>query len=172
MKSLRVEHCSDLYNYDTDGDPIVLACQQILYEEHHPILREVEEAAVKALTMGKSTGVDNTPAKLVQAGWEAMMNILTSICNKIRKTGEWPTTWIQSLVIALPKKGNFQLCQNYRTISLISHPSKDMLKIILNRLQPQAEKNHCRRASYCQTEKGHHRANIQSPDAQREIPAV
>ena len=41
--------------------------------------------------------------------------------------------------ITLPKKGNLQLCQNYRTISLISHPSKVMLKIILNRLQPQAE---------------------------------
>ena len=58
---------------------------------------------------------------------------------KIWKTGEWPTTWTQSLVITLPKKGNLQLCQNYRTISLISHPSKVMLKIILNRLQPQAE---------------------------------
>ena len=31
------------------------------------------------------------------------------------------------------------MCQNYRTISLISHPSKIMLKIILNRLQSQAE---------------------------------
>ena len=68
-----------------------------------------------------------------------MIDILTSICNKIWKTGEWPTTWTQSLVITLPKKGNLQLCQNYRTISLISHPSKVMLKIILNRLQPQAE---------------------------------
>ena len=68
-----------------------------------------------------------------------MIDILTTICNKIWKTGEWPTTWTQSLVIKLPKKGNLQLCQNYRTISLISHPSKVMLKIILNRLQPQAE---------------------------------
>ena len=33
-----------------------------------------------------------------------------------------------------------QQCQNYRTISLISHPSKVILKIILNRLKPQAEK--------------------------------
>ena len=66
-----------------------------------------------------------------------MVDILTTICNKIWKTGEWPRT--QSLVITLPKKGNLQLCQNYRTISLISHPSKVMLKIILNRLQPQAE---------------------------------
>ena len=68
-----------------------------------------------------------------------MIGILTAICNKIWKTGEWPTTWTQSLVITLPTKGNMQLCQNYRTISLISHPSKVMLKIILNRLQPQAE---------------------------------
>ena len=68
-----------------------------------------------------------------------MTDILTAICNKIWKTGEWPTTWTQSLVITLPKKGNLQLCQNYRTISLISHPSKVMLKIILNRLQPQTE---------------------------------
>ena len=37
------------------------------------------------------------------------------------------------------KESNLQLCQNNRTISLISHPSKVILKIILNRLQPQAE---------------------------------
>ena len=99
------------------------------------ILREEVEAAVKALKMGKSAGVDNIPAELVQAGGEAMIDILTAICNKIWKTGEWPTTWTQSLVITLPKKGNLQLCQNYRTISLISHPSKVMLKIILNKAQ-------------------------------------
>ena len=49
------------------------------------------------------------------------------------------TAWTQSLVITLPKKGNLQQCQNYRTESLISHTSKVMLKIILNRLTTQAE---------------------------------
>ena len=68
-----------------------------------------------------------------------MIDILTSICNKIWKTGEWPATWTHSLVITLPRKGNLQLCQNYRTISLINHPSNVMLKFIRNRLQPQAE---------------------------------
>ena len=52
---------------------------------------------------------------------------------------EWPTPWTQSLVITLPKKGNLQQCHNYRTISFISYPSKVMLKIMLNRLKPQAE---------------------------------
>ena len=41
------------------------------------------EAAVKALKMGKSAGVDNISEELVQAGGEAMIDILTSICNKI-----------------------------------------------------------------------------------------
>ena len=47
--------------------------------------------------------------------------------------------WTQSLIITLPKKGNLQLCQNYRTISLLSHSSKVMLKAIVNWLTPQAE---------------------------------
>ena len=68
-----------------------------------------------------------------------MIDVLTEICNRIWRTGEWPTPWTQSLIITLPKKGNLQLCQNYRTISLISHSSKVMLKVILKRLKPQAE---------------------------------
>ena len=68
-----------------------------------------------------------------------MIDALHIICGKVWQTGKWPTQWTQSLIITLPKKGNLQMCQNYRTISLISHPSKVMLKILLNRLNPQAE---------------------------------
>ena len=68
-----------------------------------------------------------------------MIDDLTEICNMIWRTGEWPTPWTQSLVITLPKKGNLQFFQNYRTIILISHLSKVILKVILNRLKPQAE---------------------------------
>ena len=89
---------------------------------------------------GKSAGVDNIPPELVQAGGEDVITALTTTCCKIWQTGEGPTPWTQSVVITLPKKGNLQQCQNYRTVSLISHPSKVMLKIILNTLEPQAEK--------------------------------
>ena len=37
------------------------------------------EEAVKALKMGKSAGVDNIPADLVQAGGKTMIDILTLI---------------------------------------------------------------------------------------------
>ena len=83
---------------------------------------------------GKSAGVDNVPAELVQVGGEDVITALMTICNKIWQTEEWPTPWTQSLVITLPKKGNLQQYKNYLTISIINHPSKVMLKIILNRL--------------------------------------
>ena len=53
---------------------------------------------------------------------------------------KWPTQWTQSLVIPIPKKGNLRKCENYRTLSLISHSSKMLLRIILNRLNPQVER--------------------------------
>ena len=59
---------------------------------------------------GKSAGVDNIPAELVQAGGEDAITALKIICNKIWQIGEWPTPWTQSLVIKLPKKGNLQQC--------------------------------------------------------------
>jgi len=133
------EYCSELYNHPTKGDPKVLNCPPSINEDPHPILREEVEAAVKSLKKGKSPGVDNTPAELTQAGGDAMIDALMNICSKIWQTGEWPPCWIQSLVITLPKKGNLQKCQNYRTISLISHASKGMLRVVLNRLKPQAE---------------------------------
>ena len=37
--------------------------------------------------------------------------------------------------ILIPKKGNAKECSNYRTIALISHASKVMLKILQARLQ-------------------------------------
>ena len=117
----------------------MLDCPQTDTADDHPIPRKDVEAALQSLKKGKSTGVDNIPAELVQADGEDVISALTTICNKIWQTGEWPAPCTQSLVITFPKKGNLQQCQNYRTISLISHPSKVMLKIILNRLKPQAE---------------------------------
>ena len=133
------EYCSELYTHTTTGDPKLLDVPPPTNNDSYLILREEVESAVKSPKKGKSTGVDNIPSELVQAGGEAMTDMLLIICNTIWQTGEWSTPWTQSLIITLPKKDNLQLCQNYRTISLISHPSKVMQRVLLNRLKPQAE---------------------------------
>ena len=99
--------------------------------DNYPILREEIE--------GKISRDRQYPEELVQTGGDAVISALHKICNKIWQTGEWPIPWTQSLIITLPKKGNLQQCKNYRTISLICHPSKVLLKVLLNRLKPQAE---------------------------------
>ena len=41
----------------------------------------------------------------------------------------------KGVFIPIPKKGNAKECSNYRTLALISHASKVMLKILQARLQ-------------------------------------
>ena len=67
-----------------------------------------------------------------------MTTVLTAIC-QISETKEWPKEWTRSLVISFPTKGNLEQCQNYCIIRLISHPSKIIIQVILNRLKAKAE---------------------------------
>ena len=104
------EYCSEVYNYDSRGDNAVLECRKFPEEDLQSILCEEAEIAVASLKRGKSAGVDNISAELVQACGETMMDVSTETCNRIWRTGEWPTQWTQSLIITLPQKGNLQLC--------------------------------------------------------------
>ena len=54
---------------------------------------------------------------------------------QIWKTQQWPQDWKRAVFIPIPKKGNAKECSNYHTITLISHASKVMLKILQARLQ-------------------------------------
>ena len=61
--------------------------------------------------------------------------MLHSICQQIWKTQQWPQDWKSSVFISIPKKGNAKECSNYRTIALISHATKIILKILQARPQ-------------------------------------
>jgi len=50
-----------------------------------------------------------------------------------------PEEWTFSTFIPLPKKGDLKQCENYRTIALVSHTSKILLRIILVRIRVKTE---------------------------------
>ena len=77
------KYCSELNNHEANGDPSVLNCPKTDTEDDHPIPRKEVEAAVQSLKKGKSAGVDNIPAELVQAGGEDEITALTTICSNI-----------------------------------------------------------------------------------------
>ena len=85
--------------------------------------------------MNKASGNDGIPAELFQILRDDAVKVLHSICQQIWKTQQWPQDWKWLVFIPIPKKGNAKECSNYRTIELISHASKVMLKILQARLQ-------------------------------------
>ena len=91
--------------------------------------------ALESNTMNKASGGDGIPVELFQILKIVAVKVLHSICQQVWKTQQWPWDWKRSVLIPIPKKGNAKECSNYRTIVLISHASKVMLKILQARFQ-------------------------------------
>ena len=85
--------------------------------------------------MNKASGCDGIPVELFQILEDDAVKVLHSIRQQVWKTQQWPQDWKRSVFIPIPKKGNDKECSNYRTIALILHASKVMLKILQTRNQ-------------------------------------
>ena len=91
--------------------------------------------ALGSIIMNKGSGADRIPAELFQILKDDAVEALHSICQQIWKTQQWPQDWKRSVFIPIPKKGKAKECSNYRTVALISHARKVMLKILQDRIQ-------------------------------------
>ena len=86
--------------------------------------------ALGSITTNKASGGDGITVVLFQILKDHAVKVLHSICQQIWKIQQWSQDWKLSVFIPIPKKGNAKECSNYCTISLISHASKVMLKIL------------------------------------------
>ena len=91
--------------------------------------------ALESITTNKARGGEGIPVELFQILKDDAVKVLHSICQQIWKTQQWPQDWKRLVFIPIPKKDNAKECSNYRTVALISHASKVMLKILQARLQ-------------------------------------
>ena len=105
----------------TDVEPDILECEV--------------RWALESITTNKASGGDGIPVELYQILKDDVVKVLHSIRQKIWETQQWPQDWKRSVFIPIPKEGNAKECSNYRTIALIAHASKVMLKILQASLQ-------------------------------------
>ena len=91
--------------------------------------------ALGSITTNKVNGGDGIPVELFRILKDDAVKVLHLICQQIWKTQQWPQDWKRSVFIPIPKEGNAKECSNYRAITLISHTSKVMLKLLQVRLQ-------------------------------------
>ena len=126
------EYCSDLYNYDIN--PNVDALGNLWMDQQQdpePDISTSEvEAAIRKLKPRKAPGVDGVCGELIQHGGVVVSSGLQTICQRAWNKEAFPEIWTKSIIITIWKKGDLQLCENYRTISLVVHASKVLLEII------------------------------------------
>ena len=87
---------------------------------------------------GKAEGIDGIPAEFLKVLGEDAYKLLEKICGQIYDTGDWPQDFTAAVMIPLQKKANAVNCEDYRTISLIAHASKIILKILTKRIEAKA----------------------------------
>ena len=83
---------------------------------------------------GKVVGEDNVPAEFFTNVGEKGKRMIVKLINKIYQTGELPADFLANIFIPIQKTSNTTKCEEYRTISLISHACKILLYIIKNRI--------------------------------------
>ena len=99
------------------------------------ILESKVKWALGSITTNKASGSDRIPAELFQVLRDDAVKVLHSIRQQIWKTQQWPQDWKRLVFIPIPKKANAKECSNYHTVTLVSHASKVIFKILLARLQ-------------------------------------
>ena len=105
-------------------------------DNHDGVITQLEpdilECEVKwtlgSIAMNKASGGDGIPVEIFQTLKDDVVKVLHSIVHKFGKLSSGHRR--RSVFILIPKKGSAKECSNYRTIALILHDSKVMLKIL------------------------------------------
>jgi len=87
----------------------------------------------------KATGDDDVPADVLKLLGDGGLKIMTKLINTIYETGQWPKDFMEVTMIALKKKPQVTKCNDHRTISLITHTTKIVIKILSRRIEKKIE---------------------------------
>ena len=112
-----------------------------------PIMKDEVREAMRKMKTGKATGPDGLSIELIEALEEYGIEKVTTLLNEIYDTGQIPVDMSRSIFIALPKRPGATDCELHRTISLMSHITKLLLRIIMmrvrNKINPEIAEEQC-----------------------------
>ena len=132
INSRWVEYIGELYN-DSDRNEPPLNFKEPL--SGPTITKREIEHAMERMKDGKATGPDEISVEVLKSLGDLAIDELHILFNNIYDTGKIPEDICNSIFIAIPKKAGAVKCENFRTISLISHINKILLRICINRLR-------------------------------------
>jgi hypothetical protein len=96
---------------------------------------------LNSLNIDKSSGPDDIGNRVLKSCSSALAYPISFLINKSLKSGCFPSQWKLSNVVPVYKKGDKQIKNNYRPVSLLSNTSKVFEKIVYNSLYDYCLKN-------------------------------
>ena len=136
------EYIEELFDYERGQKPVIR--KNI---EGPSILKAEVTAAIAHTKRNKAVGPDGIVVEMIEALEDFRTDTMTEIINEIYESGAIPEDLSKSIFIALPKKPNATECELHRTISLMSHVIKLILRIIMWRarknIKPEIGKEQC-----------------------------
>ena len=138
------EHSKDLLNQESLVSPNIdsyLQVQQPIIDSlDEPWRLDELEVAIQRSKFGKGCGVDKVPIEFVALTKSKLfLERVLNIFNRNLELGAVENILKDVIIMFLFKKGCKLDCNNYRTLSLISHMGKVLERMILNRLNVFAE---------------------------------
>nr|VZI42020.1 unnamed protein product [Spirometra erinaceieuropaei] len=124
------------------SDPAIARLPQVATNVDLDLPPSLQETirAVQQLSSGKAPGSDAIPAEVYKHGGSQLMDHLTALFQEMWRQGEVPQDFKDATIVHLYKrKGNRQVCDNHRGISLLNIAGKIFARILLNRLNNHLE---------------------------------
>ena len=99
------------------------------------IMTEEVRSAIDSMKTGKAVGGDGISAEMLQALGDFAIDQLTTLFRRIYETGNIVKSMCESVFVALPKVEGTLECSKHRTLSIMSHITKILLRVILKRIR-------------------------------------
>ncbi|BHF82882.1 hypothetical protein SprV_0802602100 [Sparganum proliferum] len=127
--------------------------------------------AMQQLSSGKAPGSDAISAEIYKHGSPQLMDHLTALFQEIWRQGEVPQDFKDATIVHLYKrKGNRQLCDNHRGISLLNIVGKISARIPFNRLNNYLEQGPAGKPVRLPSSSRDNRCDLRRPSTSGEVP--
>lgn len=119
------EYIGEIFHYKRE--------QPVIHKitEWPEILKTKVEVAMAKLNRNKAVGPDGIVTEMLIALDDFGIEKITEIINEIYNNGDIPEDLSRSIFIALPKKPGTNKCELHRTISRMSHITKNIIHILM-----------------------------------------
>ena len=131
-------HFKNVFHFDTpllsfcnEVNTIYFYCDTSLETLNSPILQQEIQNAINFLKSNKSPGPDSILNEMLLCSKDKLIPLLSTIFSALFRSNSFIDAWQKTIISPVFKKGNPELCSNYRPISLLITLYKVISKLFI-----------------------------------------